>query len=420
MGERPAILSRGYGRTRPADGVVVVRDPDGIRADLARSGDEPLMLARQLPGVSVLASPDRYLAGVWPSITSAPPSTCWTTASSTCSSIATWTSSSSARRRRRAAGDAAGRPAARAARYARRRRRHRGRGRRRRDRREYGADVTVFRARRRALGRPEGVNAGARSLRSPASRFPQRFFDDLHAAGCTVAGTLRVRDHHPLLAPRRAADRRDGTRRGREAGRDHGEGLRAAAAAPPFPCPPGGCRLQWSPSRCRVPALARRVGLGGSRHDRWRTASCQQPGGASACRGVLRHRLEYLAVVASSRCVRAAADARRAGRRHAARARVLRLRSRATGGWRSANLQAAFPAAFGAECRAIAREMFSHFGRLLMVLLKFSTHAAGGRCSRASSSRARSASSHAHAQGGACCSSPGTSGSGRSTRSCTR
>jgi tetraacyldisaccharide 4'-kinase len=62
-GERPAILSRGYGRTRREDGVVVVRDPRGIRADLARSGDEPLMLARQLPGVSILVSSDRYLAG---------------------------------------------------------------------------------------------------------------------------------------------------------------------------------------------------------------------------------------------------------------------------------------------------------------------------------------------------------------------
>jgi tetraacyldisaccharide 4'-kinase len=63
MGERPAILSRGYARARPEDGVVVVRDPDGIRADVARSGDEPMMLARQLPGASVLASADRYTAG---------------------------------------------------------------------------------------------------------------------------------------------------------------------------------------------------------------------------------------------------------------------------------------------------------------------------------------------------------------------
>lgn len=63
MGERPAILSRGYGRSDRRDGVVVVRDPEGIRADLPRAGDEPLMLARQLPGVSVLTCPDRYLAG---------------------------------------------------------------------------------------------------------------------------------------------------------------------------------------------------------------------------------------------------------------------------------------------------------------------------------------------------------------------
>ena len=63
MGECPAILSRGYARRLAEDGVVVVRDPGGIRADLDRSGDEPLMLARQLPGVSVLSSSDRYLAG---------------------------------------------------------------------------------------------------------------------------------------------------------------------------------------------------------------------------------------------------------------------------------------------------------------------------------------------------------------------
>ena len=63
MGERPAILSRGYARTSHSEGVVIVRDPDGIRSDLRRAGDEPLMLARALPGASVLVSPDRYLAG---------------------------------------------------------------------------------------------------------------------------------------------------------------------------------------------------------------------------------------------------------------------------------------------------------------------------------------------------------------------
>ena len=37
------------------------------------------------------------------------------------------------------------------------------------------------------------------------------------------------------------------------------------------------------------------------------------------------------------------------------------------------NLQMAFPVRPVAEREAIAREMFAHFGRLLMVLLKFST-----------------------------------------------
>jgi tetraacyldisaccharide 4'-kinase len=63
LGERPAILSRGYARRDRADGVVVVRDPRGIRADLDRAGDEPLMLARRLEGVAVLVSSSRYLAG---------------------------------------------------------------------------------------------------------------------------------------------------------------------------------------------------------------------------------------------------------------------------------------------------------------------------------------------------------------------
>ncbi len=63
MGERPAILSRGYGRARNEPGVVVVRDRHEIRAGLESAGDEPLMLARQLPGVCVLTCPDRYRAG---------------------------------------------------------------------------------------------------------------------------------------------------------------------------------------------------------------------------------------------------------------------------------------------------------------------------------------------------------------------
>jgi tetraacyldisaccharide 4'-kinase len=62
LGEVPAILSRGY-RRAGAEGAVVVRDRDGIRADLARSGDEPLMLARQLHGAIVMSGADRYTSG---------------------------------------------------------------------------------------------------------------------------------------------------------------------------------------------------------------------------------------------------------------------------------------------------------------------------------------------------------------------
>ena len=42
---------------------MIVRDAAAIRAGLDSAGDEPLMLAGQLPGVCVLTCPDRYRAG---------------------------------------------------------------------------------------------------------------------------------------------------------------------------------------------------------------------------------------------------------------------------------------------------------------------------------------------------------------------
>jgi tetraacyldisaccharide 4'-kinase len=63
QGHRPAILSRGYARKDNVDGVVVVSDGSVVRATIDQSGDEPLMLARQVPGAIVCVSPDRYLAG---------------------------------------------------------------------------------------------------------------------------------------------------------------------------------------------------------------------------------------------------------------------------------------------------------------------------------------------------------------------
>jgi tetraacyldisaccharide 4'-kinase len=62
-GERPAILTRGYGRTHPTNGVTVVSDSQKIVAGLGSAGDEPLMLARLLPSVPVLVGTDRFECG---------------------------------------------------------------------------------------------------------------------------------------------------------------------------------------------------------------------------------------------------------------------------------------------------------------------------------------------------------------------
>jgi tetraacyldisaccharide 4'-kinase len=63
-GERPVILSRGYARRDVVEGVLVVSDGRLVYEPVERSGDEPQLLARTLPGVPVLVCPDRHLAGV--------------------------------------------------------------------------------------------------------------------------------------------------------------------------------------------------------------------------------------------------------------------------------------------------------------------------------------------------------------------
>jgi tetraacyldisaccharide 4'-kinase len=63
MGERPAILSRGYARRIQSDGVVVVSDGNRVLSDVDHSGDEPFMMARQVPQAAVLVCASRYLAG---------------------------------------------------------------------------------------------------------------------------------------------------------------------------------------------------------------------------------------------------------------------------------------------------------------------------------------------------------------------
>src|SRR5262249_36097847 len=61
LGAYPAVLSRGYGRrTR---GVHVVSDRDGVRLGVREAGDEPRLLAEQLPGLPVVVGESRHEAG---------------------------------------------------------------------------------------------------------------------------------------------------------------------------------------------------------------------------------------------------------------------------------------------------------------------------------------------------------------------
>jgi tetraacyldisaccharide 4'-kinase len=62
-GHRPAILSRGY-RRRVATRVTVVSSGRGDLAGVDESGDEPLMLARALPGAIVVVGASRYACGL--------------------------------------------------------------------------------------------------------------------------------------------------------------------------------------------------------------------------------------------------------------------------------------------------------------------------------------------------------------------
>ena len=60
---RSAILLRGYHRQQKTPATHVVSDGKEILASFAASGDEAVMIARQLPSVPVLVGKDRYEAG---------------------------------------------------------------------------------------------------------------------------------------------------------------------------------------------------------------------------------------------------------------------------------------------------------------------------------------------------------------------
>lgn len=61
-GRRPAILTRGY-RRADEDRMVVVHDGRKLRASITEGGDEPVMLAKLLGDIPVIACADRFRAG---------------------------------------------------------------------------------------------------------------------------------------------------------------------------------------------------------------------------------------------------------------------------------------------------------------------------------------------------------------------
>ena len=58
FGHRPAVVSRGYGRS--TRGVQVVADAASISLDPEESGDEPFLLARRLPGIPIVVGSNRH------------------------------------------------------------------------------------------------------------------------------------------------------------------------------------------------------------------------------------------------------------------------------------------------------------------------------------------------------------------------
>jgi tetraacyldisaccharide 4'-kinase len=63
QGERPAILSRGYARRDRTPEPAVVSDGATVRLGVYAAGDEPLMLARAVPGAIVVVGADRHASG---------------------------------------------------------------------------------------------------------------------------------------------------------------------------------------------------------------------------------------------------------------------------------------------------------------------------------------------------------------------
>jgi tetraacyldisaccharide 4'-kinase len=379
QGERPAILSRGYGRRRPQDGVTVVSNGSAVLADLASAGDEPLMLARALPGIPVLVSASRYLSGrlaeaklgasvhllddgfqhlelgrdvdllviderdlndrLLPAGRLREP---LTMAAGADAALVNAADDSGAGRIGRALGLS-----------------------------------TCFRVERK-LGMPcliagAGVVATAdRVLAVAGIAHPERFFADLAAAGWNVVGTSTFPDHHQftsrdverLTAAARAADaiimttEKDAVRLAA-----HELGTLVVAVVPltvsiePAPLFAAWLRRRLQAARRppRLPAVGSAPGPD-ARRPALETRSPEPHLAVRALIAVLRVVPDRLVRVSGSVLGLAFHTFDRAHRRIAER-----------------NLAAAFPLWPAAARRAIGRRAFAHFGRLLFELLKFST-----------------------------------------------
>ncbi len=63
QGLRPAVVTRGYGG-KAGKGPLVVSDHNKVCSDAVTAGDEPFMMARQMPGVPVIAGSDRCACAI--------------------------------------------------------------------------------------------------------------------------------------------------------------------------------------------------------------------------------------------------------------------------------------------------------------------------------------------------------------------
>ena len=367
LGERPAVLSRGYARTRRVAGVVVVRDRDRVRAGLAEAGDEPLMLALALRDAAVLVAADRHRAGrlaetalgatvhllddgfqhlslhrdvdllLLAEQDLADPRTLpggWlrepVDAARAADALIVETPDA----------DAACALAAR-----------------------LGVGQ-AFRF-RRVLQPPRHAETQQAVAVPPAAPVlavagiarPPRFFGALRAQGYNLAGHARVSRPPPVHRPRRRPHRAP---RGRAAGgvrRHHGEGSHAAAAARPVRVSVAlGAAGRADRARDVVPRVARRAPRAGA--------------------GRMRRRLEYAAVLALRAAVRALPRRASLG----VGAALGRLFYRVHGRRRElalANLRGAFPTRAEGELRAILRSTFEHFGRHVVELLNFDAMSTG-------------------------------------------